>query len=231
MELTITVPESWADVKLGKYKEFMRAIKPYKGLENETDIMYEKAMNFFCDIDSETIAKLPMENYNGIMTELINMFTQSEQLPLAKRFTVGSTVFGFIPSLDDMSYGEYLDLTTYFKDMWPNMATIMSILYRPITEDHNDTYKIKQYAGSDEDVEMLFEKTMTMDIVFGAISFFLSLRSDLATAMVTYSTKNLMTIAAKNSLIQGALEESGVDISQLQSLLTTISQSSTKLQN
>jgi hypothetical protein len=231
MELTITVPESWADVKLGKYKSFMKAIKPYKGVEDETEVMYEKAMNFFCDIDSQTIAKLPIENYNGIMTELINMFTQSEQLPLAKRFTIGSTVFGFIPSLDDMSYGEYLDLTTYFKDMWPNMGTIMSILYRPITEDHGSTYKIKQYTGTDEDMETLFDKAMTMDIVFGAISFFLSLRNELATAMVTYSTKNLMTIAAKNSLIQEALEKSGADMSQLQSLLTTISQSSTKSQS
>jgi hypothetical protein len=231
MELTITVPESWADVKLGKYKSFMKAIKPYKGVEDETEVMYEKAMNFFCDIDSQTIAKLPIENYNGIMTELINMFTQSEQLPLAKRFTIGSTVFGFIPSLDDMSYGEYLDLTTYFKDMWPNMGTIMSILYRPITEDHGSTYKIKQYTGTDEDMETLFDKAMTMDIVFGAISFFLCLRNELATAMVTYSTKNLMTIAAKNSLIREALEKSGADMSQLQSLLTTISQSSTKSQS
>jgi hypothetical protein len=231
MELTITVPETWADVKLGKYKSFMKAIKPYKGVEDETEVMYEKAMNFFCDIDSQTIAKLPIENYNGIMTELINMFTQSEQLPLVKKFTIGSTVFGFIPSLDDMSYGEYLDLTTYFKDMWPNMATIMSILYRPISEDHGSTYKIKQYTGTDEDMETLFDKAMTMDIVFGAISFFLSLRSDLATAMVTYSTKNLMMIAAKNSLIQEALEKSGADMSQLQSLLTTISQSSTKSQS
>ena len=36
--------------------------------------------------------------------------------------------YGFIPNLDDMSFGEYVDLDTYIGD-WQNIHRAMAVLY------------------------------------------------------------------------------------------------------
>ena len=142
---------------------------------------------------------------------------------------MGTTKYGFIPKLDEMTYGEYLDLTTYFKDMWDNMPTIMSVLYRPIVEEDVRGYKIKPYSGTTEDTEELFKNFITMDIVWGAIGFFTSLQNDLLKGILTYSQKILKKeLKKKNSPLMEILTTNGVDISQLQSLPETISQNLTK---
>ena len=123
MKLEITVPESWEEIKLPQYVHYMKAIKPYEGVEDYEKIKIEKAMSHFCNISSETISKLPLENYNGISAYINNLFQQGEQLPLVKNFIIGDTKYGFMPSMDSMTYGEYLDLNTYSKDMWNNIAT------------------------------------------------------------------------------------------------------------
>jgi hypothetical protein len=98
-----------------------------------------------------------------------------------------------MPSLDDMSYGEYVDLITYSKDTWDNMPLLMSILYRPISESKKDKYKIQPYNGTVDSQVELFKEKITMDIVFGALSFFLRLQLDLLNATLTSSMENLMT--------------------------------------
>ena len=224
MILDITIPENWSEVKLRDYQEYMKAIKPYEKAENYEHVMLEKAINHFCDLSTEQLHRLPVENYQGILGYMADLIAGGQTAPLVKKFTIGSTKYGFVPSLDKMTYGEYLDLTTYFKDMWPNMATIMSILYRPITVEKGDTYDIEAYNGTREETEALFHAGITMDIVWGAVSFFLCLQKDLLKGMVSYSTLTLKEMIKKDSQLQEILTESGADISQLQYLQEMISQ-------
>jgi hypothetical protein len=67
-----------------------------------------------------------------------------------------------------------------------------------------------------------------MDIVFGAISFFLDLQKDLLIGTLTYSLDQMKGI--KDPKVLAALkdlEENGPVITQLQSYLTMISQNLT----
>lgn len=230
MELEIIVPESWEDIKLGNYMEYARAIKPYLGTPEFEVVMYEKAMNHFCNLGTELIRKLPVENYNGIYAELVKMFSQSQQIPLVKHFIIGSTKFGFIPKLDEMSYGEYLDLSTYMKDVWTNAPTIMSILYRPVTKEMDGKYQIEPYSGTNEDVETIFKSALTMDIAWGAIGFFTNLSRDLLIGMMDYSTKTLEKMKTNTQVLE-AFKKNGVDTSLLQSSQETISHALRKLQS
>ena len=225
MKLEITVPESWEDVKVYQYKAFLKAIKPYEEVEDYEKVKVEKAMSHFCNLSSDEIAKLPLETYNGINAYIQELFLDGQNLPLAKKFTIGSTKYGFIPSLDKMTYGEYLDLSTYAKDTWDNISTIMSVLYRPIVKESGETYEIQSYNGTEEDTEALFSKALTMDIVWGAIGFFTHLQQDLVKGMLGYSVKKVKEMK-KNTHLQEALEKSGVDISQLEYLQEMISRSS-----
>jgi hypothetical protein len=66
-----------------------------------------------------------------------------------------------------------------------------------------------------------------MDVVFGATAFFLNLQKDLRTGILTY-TQTLMTESKDPRVLEVLqdLQKNGVDITQLQSFLTTISQNS-----
>jgi hypothetical protein len=202
----------------------MKGIKPYEGTEDYELVVLEKAVNHFCNISVSQLNALPIENYKGLIGFMTDLLKDAESQLLVKKFVVGSTKYGFIPSLDKMTYGEYLDLTTYFKDMWPNMVTIMSILYRPITEESGETYSIQPYNGTDEETEALFSHALTMDIVWGAIGFFTLLQKDLSTGMMDYSMKMLEEMIEKDFQLQETLVKNGVDMSALQSLQEMISQ-------
>lgn len=230
MELSITIPEGWEDIKLSKYLTYSKALKPYEGSPEYQQVMYEKAINHFCDLSTEMLRKLPMENYDGIMEYMKLLFSQGEQMPVVKKFTLGSTEFGFIPHLDSMTYGEYLDLSTYSKDLWQNLPTFLSIVYRPIVNKDKDTYEIETYNGTNEDMVELFRNALTMDIVWGAIGFFTILQKDLLKGMATYSIRILEKMKT-NTQVQETLTKNGVDMSVLQSSQTMISQSLMRLQD
>jgi hypothetical protein len=108
----------------------------------------------------------------------------------------------------------------------------MSILYRPVTKSLGNSYTIEKYDGTKLETVDLFSQGLTMDIVFGAISFFLLLQKDLVSATLTYLVTEMKTI--KNKEVQIALQDlgkSGLDITQLPSLLNKTFQSLTQLQN
>jgi hypothetical protein len=230
MKLDIIVPESWDEIKLSQYMAYTKGLKPYEGAEDYEKIRIEKAMSYFCNISSETINKLPIETYSSIASYIHELFKQGQELPLVKNFVIGETKYGFMPSMDEMTYGEYLDLSTYSKDMWDNISLIMSILYRPITKEDKQGYEIQTYNGTDDNVVELFNHALTMDIVWGAIGFFTRLQKDLLIGMMDYSVKNLERMKT-NSQVLETLTTNGADISVLQSSQEAILQSLKLLQD
>ena len=227
--IEVNLPASWQDITLKEYLAYQKALKPYEGVEEYHSISFEKAINYFCNISTEDLYNIPVESYNGLYDSVKEIFKEGYDLPLVHRFTILSTEFGFIPSLNEMSYGEYLDLVTYFKDMWTNMPTIMSILYRPVVESDKNTYSITTYTGTSESTEELFKEKLTMDIVWGAIGFFLNLQRDSLKGILIFLAKEMKKVTTDTALLE-TLTKNGQDISQLQSLLTEMSQGLTKLQ-
>ena len=227
--LEVNIPSSWQDIALKDYLAYQKALKPYEGVEEYNSIVFEKAINHFCNISTEDLYTIPVENYNALYSRVKDVFHEGYDLPLVHRFTILSTEFGFIPNLNEMSYGEYLDLVTYFKDMWSNMPIIMSILYRPVVESNNNTYSISSYKGTNQNIEELFKEKLTMDIVWGAIGFFLNLQRDLLNGILIFLSKEMKNLTTDTALLE-TLTRNGQDISQLQSLLTETSQNLKKLQ-
>ena len=52
--------------------------------------------------------------------------------------------YGFIPDINKISFGEWLDLDTNCKDFPKNLPKLLSILYRPILSEIGTKYKIEQ---------------------------------------------------------------------------------------
>ena len=206
--IEVNLPTSWQDITLKEYLAYQKALKPYEGVEEYNSIVLEKAINHFCNISSEDLYSIPVESYNGLYDTVKEVFKEGYDLPLVQRFTILSTEFGFIPNLNEMSYGEYLDLSTYFKDMWVNMPTIMSILYRPVKRKSMGTYEIEEYNGKNN--EALFLE-VPMDIHYGALFFFVRL----LTALPSVILKSMMDSENLPQSIKSVLERSGKITAQL----------------
>ena len=207
MKVDVLVPNSLKEVSLEQYQKFL---KIQANNEDETFLAI-KMIEIFCGIRGDNIMKMKASSIRKITGILADMF--NEKPPLVKEFTMKGVEYGFIPKLEDMSFGEYVDLDTYIGD-YENMHRAMAVLYRPITIKQNDKYLIEEYEG--EDTEIM--KDMPMDAVLGAIIFFYHLGMDLS----KYMLNSLQDQENKHILEQLTLEENGDGINQFSSSLKGI---------
>jgi hypothetical protein len=157
----------------------------------------------------------------------MDLILSGKKQELVKSFVLGDVKYGFINNLDQMTYGEYVDLVTYSKDSYENAAILCSILYRPILEENKGAYKIEDYKGTNENQIDLFYQKLTMDIVFGALGFFLNLQTDLSNSTLTYTIQEMQKILeTPTSTAAQILAENGVSTEQLQLLQDMIQQGS-----
>ena len=100
---------------------------------------------------------------------------------LVNTFKIDGIEYGFIPNLDEMSFGEYIDLDTFIGD-WDNIEKAMGVLYRPVEMRKGNRYHIKEYeAGETEHL-----KAMPLDAVLGSILFFYHLVNELCQITMNY---------------------------------------------
>lgn len=231
MKITVKYPESWKDISYMQYLKYYKMLKPYEGTDTYNKKNLELGALCFCNVPTEALYKLPKETFDKVVNAVSNLVDSSKQI-LVQSFEVENIKHGFIPSLDEISYGEYLDLVEYFKNPVENAPILMSILYRPITKQIGDSYIIESYSGTSDKKIELFKHILTMDVVFGATSFFLDLLTDLLNATLSYSMMLLKKMKNPEALIVlQDLQKNGVDITQLPSLLKMILQNLTRLPN
>ena len=66
---------------------------------------------------------------------------------LTQRFMLNGQEFGFIPSLEDITYGEFVDLDSYLTDT-KNLHRTMAVLYRPVIQKAGKRYDIEPYESA-----------------------------------------------------------------------------------
>lgn len=229
---TITAPQSWADVNLYQYLRWYKSVKPYLETEEYADKAILHGIFNFTNITEDEYLNMPEKDITDLKVQIAKLLNTTYTNFLPKSITIDKVKYGFIPSLDDMAYGEYLDLVEYTKkNMWDKMPTIMAMMYRPIVSESGETYAIEKYNGTNEDRVELFNLYLTMDCVFGAISFFLDLQRDLLIGTQIYLQEMLKKVGKKGSPLQTALAQNGVDTIQLQYLQEMISLNLTALRS
>ena len=79
--------------------------------------------------------------------------------------------FGFIPNLDKITMGEYIDLNNYFEDI-ATLNKAMAVLFRPIHKSfkNREKYLISSYEGTEFFSNVM--KDMPLGIALGAKVFF-----------------------------------------------------------
>jgi hypothetical protein len=175
MRVEISVPDSLTEITLGQYQRF---VKLYSGEVTE-QFLALKMLEIFCGVKLNEAYQMRFKDVDGVVELLTDLLNEKPQL--VQSFRLNGIEYGFIPNLDDMSFGEYIDLDTYIGD-WQNIHRAMAVLYRPIKSRHGNRYNIIPYEVVDAEVM----KSMPLDAVISSVLFFYRLGIDLSTAMTNY---------------------------------------------
>ncbi len=206
MKVEVYIPDTLSEITLGQYQKYLKIQS-----ENEDEnFLAIKMIEIFCGLRGDTILSMKAKSIRDITTILTNMFNKKPQI--VKQFNMGCVSYGFIPKLEDMSFGEYVDLDTYIGDM-PNLHRAMGVLYRPIKLKDKEKYLIEDYKGEESDKM----KNMPMDAVLSSIIFFYNLGMDLSKAMLNFLEEEEMDLVQ-----QQILEESGDGINRFSDSLKEI---------
>ena len=174
-KIQIDIPKSLRAIKLREYQRFLKLADENKDAE-DPEFLNLKMLEIFCGLTLKEAYNMKLTDFSFVINHLNELF--QAKTPFINRFSLsdpnGDEVeFGFIPKLDNISLGEFVDLDSYMSD-WDNMHKAMAVLYRPVTFSKKNMYLIEDYESSDKYSEAL--KDMPIDIVLGALVFFLSFR-------------------------------------------------------
>ena len=173
MKVEVYIPDTLSEITLGQYQKYLKI----QSQNEDENFLAMKMIEIFCGLRGDTILAMKAKSIKEITTILTNMF--NEKPPLVREFRIGKINYGFIPKLEDISFGEYVDLDTYIGVM-ENLHKAMGVLYRPIKQKFEDMYLIEDYKGEDTDIM----KSMPMDAVLSSIIFFYHLGMELSQAMM-----------------------------------------------
>jgi hypothetical protein len=222
MKIEINLPSDLSEVSLLQYQEFLKAT------ENNTDeeFLSQKIVSLFCNIPMQNVQFMKFTDVADIVTHMVNLFN-TDKHKFVNRFFIGKTEFGFIPNLETISTGEYIDLENNLKDN-KDLHKAMAVMFRPIVKNKKDYYDIEPYQGSNTYAEVM--KSAPLNVVLGAKVFFWSLEVELLKHSLVYLDK-LMQTKTMTSALKTNSALSGDGISQSINSLTEMLEDLTKLRN
>lgn len=226
-KIKLSVPATQADIPLHKYQKYAKIVQDNAKEELAEDFVRIKILEIFCDITLKEAYELPINELDGVVTHILSIM--SEKAILQRRFTMtdpkGKTVeFGFMPNMDKMSLGEYVDLEKYISD-WNTMHRALAVMYRPIVAGKGEFYEIEKYKGSDKYADIMKDSPVT--VALGSMVFFYNLGRELLRATLRSLQKQTDGIVQQQAKTPS--EKSGDGISQYMHLLKDLSNELKKL--
>ena len=210
MKIEINVPTSINEVTLGQYQKYLKIAEN----NPEGNFLDAKMIEIFCGIPLSDSYKLKMSSAAAIVDIINELLSQTPKH--TERFELNGIEYGFIPDLDDMSLGEYIDLDNNVSK-WEQMHVAMNVLYRPTKISKVGKYNIEEYDVKNPEAM----KDMPLGAAIGSVFFFLHLGMELSKHTILSSSNQ-----TEMEAIQGQLtsEQSGVGINQFMGSLTEILQ-------
>jgi hypothetical protein len=218
MKVNINVPDSLNEITLYQYQRFEKLIQ-----ENEAShFVNQKTIEIFCNIELKDVARIRIADIDDLLLHLNNLLQQKPKL--TKTFKLGVYEFGFIPKLEDMTSGEFIDLENYLSST-ESLHQAMAVLFRPIKSKVKDLYTIEEYESSYKYSEVL--KYMPLDIALGSMVFFWTLQNDCVNALTDY----IQNEVEQSEQAKQVLAKNGVGINQFTQQLKGIFSDSMPLLN
>ena len=222
MKLELVIPTSLSEIPLMHYQKYMVVAS---NKDNSDLFISQKMIEIFCGIELKSVVDIKLSDVIDLVTHFKGLF--DKKLELKKTFEIQGVKFGFINELEDISFGEYIDLESNIIDV-QSFHKAMAVMYRPITSQKGDKYTIDKYSGTANYSDLM--KYAPLDVVLPASVFFWTLGNELLTATLSY-LENKMTKKSKTILArQLNLESNGDGINQYINSLKETLQSLNELQ-
>lgn len=186
--MKIIVPETLKDITLGQFQKYSELIKR----EDLTDVeLNRRKIHLFTGLDYNSVANIKQYDAKEILETIDKALNQTVEFE--PRFTMGGIEFGFVPNLDEITQGEFIDVSTYGTDV-ETLHSLFAVLFRPIkNKDLLGNYEVIAYEGTKQYANIM--KAMPMHIVNGALVFF----SNLANELVVYTQKYMTEEQAREA--------------------------------
>jgi hypothetical protein len=199
MKVTIKVPSTLEEITVKQYSEFVKI----QSNNQDDEFIAMKMVSIFCNMELSEVSKISYSSIIDIVQHLNTLFTQKNEL--VRRFTLGGVEFGFIPNLEDISFGEYVDLEANLTS-FETMHKAMAVMYRPIVREQKNRYDIQSYESSSNFAEVM--EFAPISIALAAQVFFWNLGKELLQATMDYlektmSKKQKATLAKQLNLENG----------------------------
>lgn len=176
--MKLTVPNSLEDISVAQY----RKLANIDITQDETKWLKE-TICVLCNLEEAIVNKLSLkelEKIGKVVNKITNADTNDQEL--VTKIDYKGKRYGFHPNLSKLTVGEFADLETYCNaGFFDHINEIISILYRPIKQEHKDFYQIEEYTG---DVFPDYWDDLKMNVVLGATNFFLSIGETLTTDLL-----------------------------------------------
>lgn len=189
--MKIQVPTHINDITLEQYQKFALINTE----EQDKEFFMFKTIEIFCGVDISLVSKMRLKDAESISNEVLEVLQQN--VPFTNKFELDGVKYGFIPDLQAISLGEFIDLEEGLsKDKDFHKAA--SVMFRPIVKEFGELYTIDGYEASTEMHHVM--KQAPVGIISAAIVFFYSIAKELLKASQDFSNQEkeaAMTILEK----------------------------------
>jgi len=193
--MKVVLPEHSKDITLYQYQKYVELLQ-------RTDLdayqIDQRKIQIFTGVKPNEYEKLTQKDKEEMLEQIeIAINTPYE---FENRFTMSGIEFGFIPNLDKTTAGEYFDLCKYGMEV-ETLHNLMAILFRPITnKSWTKDYAIAEYKGTSDWAEAM--KLTPMNIVNGALFFFLNLSTELTNFIQNLEVKEQARDKAQSNILK-----------------------------
>ena len=222
MKVELTIPTDLNELTLRQYQNFVKV----KDTTNDNEMLAEKMIQIFCGIELKEIVNIKFSEVRKLVEHFNKLFSETPKF--TPTFKIQNVEFGFIPDLQNISFGEYVDLEENLKS-WETYHKAMAVMYRPIKLKVKDGYEIMEYKGTAEFAELM--RFAPLGVTLSSSVFFWNLGSELLQSTIAYleteilkSPKMLETLAKEHNF-----QNNGVGINQFMHSLKEMSQNLTRL--
>jgi len=187
--MQLDIPGSYSQITVGQLHDYLTAKTDFERIAAITGEPVEKIKSLpFKAVHKaiEVIAK--------VLSEEENTFTPIVEIEKRK--------YGFIPQLDQVTVGEYLDFITFAnKENFNNsILQLMTLMYRPVTLQIGKSYQIAPYEIEKLKVHEADIRKISAATFSGCLLFFSTLRNELQSsslASLQKQTSRLLSLAKK----------------------------------
>ena len=166
--MKITLPESIKDITLGQFQEFDVLCNKLENKEVSEREFIKRKISMFSGVPYSQIDDVVQKDLEEIAEQIDKALAQDSTFE--KRFTMNGVEFGFVENLNEITSGEYFDLSNYGVEV-ETLNKLMAVLFRPVKKvDKHGNYKVEKYNGTGKYAELM--KHMPLNIVNGSLVFF-----------------------------------------------------------